>query len=258
MKKWLFIMAILSLGAKAQERVVVLSGDVADVVAALGYSSKVVGRDDTNKNPAFSHAKSVGLHRNLTLEPIIALKPDLVIGSYMVEPKNLYERLKSLKINAHNVAPTPSKAAYEDSIRQIGKLFGKTDKANQIAGKWAKDMGARATTKKRYLLSYDGRIVAGRGTVGDELIRLAGGINAADVDGLKPMAREGWQNARADIIIIAKHQERALKGFALRPEILKNPAAKNGQIYFWPANDFLRYGLDSPQVLDKMHALGVR
>ncbi|HFC8537623.1 TPA: hemin ABC transporter substrate-binding protein, partial [Neisseria bacilliformis] len=31
---------------------------------------------------------------------------------------------------------------------------------------------------------------------------------------------------------------------------------KNGKIYLWKANDMFRYGLDTPQVVQKLNALG--
>lgn len=242
----------------AYERIVVLSGDVSDVLIALGMSKKIIGKDDTNTNPALKHAKNVGIHRNLTAEPIVALKPDLVVGSYMVMPQSIYGRLNGLGVKAVNVAPNESAITYVKSIRTLGTLVGKTSQANTLANQWEAGMKVKPATGKRYLFSYDGRIVAGKGTVGDELIRRAGGINAASVQGLKPLSKEGWAQAKPDIIIIAKHNQAMLgtaEQFKARPEIAITPAGKNNQIYYWVANDFLRFGLDSPQVLTKLNAL---
>lgn len=248
----------VSISVMAYERIVVLSGDVGDVVVALGAGNKVVGKDDTNKNPALQKATNVGIHRNLTAEPIIALKPDLVLGSYMVQPASIYTRLNGLKIKAVNVAPQETVASYAGSIRSVGTLLGKQNQANQLATAWEKGMATKTATKKRYLFSYDGRIVAGKGTVGDELIKRAGGINAANVSGLKPLSREGWLAAKADIIIVASHNQATLgtiDKFKQRPEIANSPAVKTDKVYYWPANDFLRFGLDSPEVINKLHQL---
>lgn len=261
--KLLKLLTAVSLGlattvSLAYERIVILSPDVGEVVVALGGASKVVGRDDTNSNTALKHAKEIGMHRNLSVEPIIALKPDLVIGSYMVQPSSIYQRLNSLKVKTVNVAPNESVATYTQSIRTIGNLLAKQTQANRLASQWENGMTTKPSTKKRYLLSYDGRIVAGKGTVGDELIRRAGGINAANISGLKPLSREGWLAAKPDIIIIAEHNKATLGSInqlKTRPEIAGSVAAKTGKIYYWPANDFLRYGLDSPQVLNKLHQL---
>lgn len=240
------------------DKVVLASPDVGDIVLALGAKDKVVGRDSINQNPAFKSIKAVGMHRNLTVEPILELKPDLVIGSYMTQPSSVYQRLNGLGVKAVNAVPNETVASYAEGIRQIGALLDKKSQGEKLAADWQAGMKARPATQKRYLLSYDGRIVAGKGTVGDELIRLAGGVNAVQSTGLKPLSREGWLAARPDIVIVADHQ-RAVVGsietLKKRPELAGSPAAQTGKVFYWPANDFLRFGMDSPQVLDSLHKL---
>lgn len=255
-KSALVLLAFMTSLAYGYDRIVVLTPDVGDVVVALGEKDRVVGKDDTNRHPMLAHAKTVGVHRNLTAEPIVGLSPDLVVGSHMALPNSIYKRLNGLKIKAVNVAPDESVATYAKSIHTLGELLGQPQKAKTLADTWTQGMKQMPATKKRYLLSYDGRYVAGRGTVGDTLIKLAGGINAANVNGLKPLSREGWLAAKPDVIILAKHQEQALgsvEKLKTRPEFAPSAAAKNDKIYYWPANDFLRYGLDSPQVIKKLN-----
>ena len=250
--------ATLSLPAHAYERVVALSPDVADVVIALGATHKLVGKDATNNNPALKNVPVVGMHRNVTAESVLAVKPDLVLGSYMVQPASVYQRLNRLKVKAVNVAPKEDASTFASSIKTIGGYVDKKPQGVKLANNWNQGMRPLAKTGKRYLLSYDGRIVAGKGTVGDELIRRAGGINAANVSGLKPLSRDGWLAAKPDVIIIADHNQAFVGGasnFSKRPEIAASAAGKNGGVYFWPADDFLRYGLNSPQVLKKLNSI---
>lgn len=250
--------AVPTLSAQAYERIVALSPDVADVVIALGVTNKLVGKDATNTNPALKNVPAVGMHRNITAESVLAVKPDLVLGSYMVQPASVYQRLTGLKVKAVNVAPKEDINTFASSIKTIGSYVGKKSQGATLANNWSKAMSPMPKTGKRYLLSYDGRIVAGKGTVGDELIRRAGGINAANVSGLKPMSREGWLAAKPDVIIIADHNKAVVGGinkFSQRPEIAVSAAGKNGGVHFWQADDFLRYGLNSPQVLKKLNAV---
>ncbi len=246
------------MSASAYERIVAMSPDVAEIIVALGEAKKVVGKDAVDKNPALSHAKPIGIHRNLTADAVLAVKPDLALGSYMVQPISVYQRLNSLQVKAVNVAPKEDITTFAQSIVLIGQYVGKPIQAKQISQQWLKGMSVKPTTQKRYLLSYDGRIVAGKGTAGDELIRRAGGINAVTVSGLKPLSREGWLSAKPDVIIIAEHNQAvvgSLQAFRNRPEIATSPAGKQGKVYFWPANDFLRYGLNSPEVVNRLHTL---
>ena len=249
--------AVPTLSAQAYERIVAMSPDVADVIISLGATNKLVGKDATNTNPALKNVPAVGMHRNITAESVLAVKPDLVLGSYMVQPASIYQRLTSLKVKAVNVAPKEDINTFTKSIKTIGSYVGKKSQGATLANNWSKAMSPMPKTGKRYLLSYDGRIVAGKGTVGDELIRRAGGINAANVSGLKPMSREGWLAAKPDVIIIAEHNQKVVGGaskFSQRPEIAVSAAGKKGGVQFWPADDFLRYGLNSPQVLKKLNA----
>lgn len=248
-----------TLSAQAYDRIVAMSPDVADVIVALGSTSKIVGKDATNSNPALNKVPAVGMHRNITAESVLAVEPDLVLGSYMVQPVSVYQRLNGLNVKAVNVAPKEGVDYFASSIKAIGIYIGKKSQGATLANSWSKGMSPMKHTGKRYLLSYDGRIVAGKGTVGDELIRRAGGINAANVSGLKPMSREGWLAAKPDVIIIADHNRAVVGGvnkFSHRPEIAASAAGKSGGVHFWPADEFLRYSLDSPQVLKKLNATG--
>jgi iron complex transport system substrate-binding protein len=250
------ICALTALSAQAYERIVAMSPDVADIIVALGATDKLVGKDATNSHPALKDVPKVGMHRNITAESVLAVKPDLVLGSYMVQPASVYQRLNDLNVKAANVAPKEGVDYFANSIKATGIYVGNRSKAEQLADRWSQDMQPLAKTGKRYILSYDGRIVAGKGTVGDELIRRAGGINAANVSGLKPMSREGWLAAKPDVIIIADHNQKVIGGvskFSKRPEIAVSNAAKNNKVEFWPADKFLRYGLNSPKVIKSLH-----
>ncbi|KES12227.1 ABC-type hemin transport system, periplasmic component, partial [Snodgrassella alvi SCGC AB-598-O02] len=128
-----------------------------------------------------------------------------------------------------------------------------------LANNWQSQVKQLPKTGKRYLISYDGRYVAGRNTAADKLIQQAGGINAAaNIEGFKPMSREAWLAAKPDVILIASRNAKMLggvKGFAKRAEIAVSPAAKQQKIYFMPANDLFRYGINTPQIITKIHQL---
>lgn len=127
MKPKHLVLSVIALTAAAHaQRIVVLTPDTADIVAALGSLDEIVGRDQTVQNPALQNKPSIGIHRRLTVEPIIAAKPDIAIGSWMAQPADIFARLKTAGVNAVNVAPDDSIAAYPQSIRRIGQLIGKS------------------------------------------------------------------------------------------------------------------------------------
>ena len=257
-----FICALLvplaALAENVPQRIAVLSADVGEIVVALGDKDKVVGRDQVDKNPALKDVPVVAMPRSVAAETVMSVKPDLVIGSWSVQPPTVFEQLQKTGVKAVNVMPEEGVENFAQGIRNIGKLTGKVGQANQLADKWQQAMSPKPSTGKRYILSYDGRYVAGKGTAGDAIIKAAGGINAADVSGLKPLSREGWLMAKADVIIIADHNVAQIGGidkFIARPEIAANPAAKNHKVVSMPAGDYLRYGLNTPDTVKKLQEL---
>ena len=260
MKKLLLAVALsVALPFAFAARIVTLTSDVADIVVALGSANEVVGRDVSATNPALKNVPSIGLFHGLSVEPIAAKKPTIVLGSWMAQPTTIYANLKRVGINAVNVEPNNSIEGYANGIRQIGKLIGKSAQAETLAKNWQSQVKQLPKTGKRYLISYNGRYVAGRNTAADKLIQQAGGINAAaNIEGFKPMSREAWLAAKPDVILIASRNAKVLggvKGFAKRPEIAVSPAAKQQKIYFMPANDLFRYGINTPQIITKIHQL---
>ena len=251
----------LSLGmAQAAERIVVLSSDIADIMVALKAENLVVGRDSLSKAPTLASAKNIGMFRNLTAEPIVALKPTVVLGSYMAHPANIYGQLNRHQIKAVNVIPQQSEQSFAKGIVEVGKYAGKSPQAGALAQTWLRQMQARTKTGKRYVFTYDGQMVAGKNTVADTLIRLAGGINAAaHIDGMKPIARETWLNLKPDVVVIAQHSLPMVGGsvaaFKQRPEIATSAAARGNKVVAMSAGEAFSLDLNSPKTVDKLHAL---
>jgi iron complex transport system substrate-binding protein len=245
-----FLAATTALPAVAAERIVVLTPDVADILVALKAGGDVIGRDQMAKNPELASAKVIGLSRSLTVEPIAALKPSLVLGRGMAQPPGIYAKLKQLGLRTEEIAQYEDGRDYIAGIRRIGELVGKPQQATQLADSWQAAMHPARQTGVRYLLSYDGRQVAGRNTAADTLIRAAGGINAAaNIDGFKQLNREAWLAAKPDVVIVAGHNKPVYGGLTAlkaRTEVAASPAGKSGKVFELPANQFLRLGTDSP------------
>lgn len=255
---------VLGLGlcqwAQAQERIVVLSSDIADIVVALNAQTQVVGRDQMSRAPSLAQAKNIGSFRNLNAEPIVALKPSVVIGSWMAHPSSIYGQLTRHNIKAVNAIPQQTEQAFAKGIQVVGQYTGKNAQAQALSQQWLRQMQARSKTGKRYVFSYDGQLVAGRNTVPDTLIRLAGGTNAAaQIDGMKPISRETWLALKPDVVVIAQHSLPMVGGstaaFAKRPELAQSAAAKQHKIVALPAGEAFALDLNSPKVVDKLHAL---
>lgn len=243
---------------QAKERIVVLSEEVGDVVVALGKADEVVGKNKFNKSKELANAPEVGLHRNVAIEAVLERNPTVVIGSHDTMPATIFDALNQKGVKAVNAFPKGDLETFLKGVETIGELVGEPEKGKELAKKWREELKPLKATGKKYILSYDGNFVAGKGTPSDELIKLAGGINGADFEGLRPMNREAWIESDPDVIILANHNESivgGLEGFGKRPEIKGTKAFKNKKIFFWPVYDYFGFSPKTVEVVKKLHDL---
>jgi iron complex transport system substrate-binding protein len=259
-KGWMVLLCLAcTLPALAGPRVVALSADVAELVVALQADQLLVGRDKLARQPQLARVAVIGSSRALTVPPVLAVKPDLVIGSDQAQPPGIYQQLTALGLKVLKLNHSDDPQAFADGMRRLGLALGRPAQAEALASQWQQALKPQPGSGKRMLLSYDGRLVAGRGTAGDALIRAAGGVNAAaDIQGFLPMNPEAWLKSAPDIIIVAAHNAPVYGGLPAlktRPELASSSAVRSGKVLAWPAADFLRLGVGSPAVVARLRQL---
>ncbi|WP_179958233.1 heme/hemin ABC transporter substrate-binding protein [Chitinimonas arctica] len=250
---------LVSIGAVAGERIVVLTADVAEIVVALGRAPEVVGRDRVATQAELAHAKEVGSSRSLNPEPIVRLQPSLVIGSQLAMPEGIWEQLRSMGLKAVKLGARPDGSDYADTIRRVGALLRDDSRAERLASDWQVAMRSTGGPARRILITYEGKTVAGRATPADVLIRAAGGINAAaDLDGYKPLDAEAMARLAPDLILVAEHNRAVYGGLAAlkqRADIAATPAGKTGRVYEVAVHEFFTINLASPAAVRKLKAM---
>jgi iron complex transport system substrate-binding protein len=262
---WYRCLPLLLLGlcqhALADEtRVVSISPDVTELMVALHAQGMLVGRDKLASQPEVVDVPIIGTSRALTAAPILAVRPDVVLGSTQAQPATIFDRLAQFGLRVVHIRHADDIAGFAQGMREVGQAVGKSGPADQLAADWLRRMRPRSALNRKILLTYDGRLVAGRGTAGDALIKAAGATNAASaLDGFAPMSPEAWLRAAPDMVIVARHNLAIFGGldaFKARPELRSSPAVRQGRVFAWPAGDFLRLGMTSPLAVERIrHAL---
>lgn len=249
-----------SLPAMAAERIVALTPDMAELVCALGRCNELVGRDRNALKPAtLRKVPVIGFSRALTVEPIIKAKPTLVLGSELAQPPAIWQQLRDMGVNAHLLGTKPDGSDFPALIRQAGQLLGRGDAAEQLALRWQQGMTPAQAKGRRFLISYDGAMIAGRDTAADLLIRAAGGVNVAGQwSGMTRLNREVLQSLQPEVVIVARHNRPvygSLEALAARPELADSPAVKQRKLFEMDVLEIFAVGLDSPAVVRRLQAL---
>lgn len=253
----------------AETRVVCVSKQINEFLYDIGAESVLVARDLTSVYPpAIKTLPSVGYHRALSAEGIISMKPTMLLTDGNLGPDAVVEQVKKVGIPVLDLKPGSTLDSAELLMTRLGKEFHHEQQADSVVAEWRQGMSAALadTTKwvsphpPRVLVMHLGQIVNDylalkRGTMADQLIRWAGGVNAIDsVGGMLRLTPELIAKAAPDIIIatdVGFDRVGSAEKFAALPGVAITPAAKSMRIYRVDEIDLMYYSPRTPAVLRK-------
>ncbi|MBV1934176.1 MAG: ABC transporter substrate-binding protein [Parvibaculaceae bacterium] len=250
------------------ERILSLGGALTEIVYALDAQDQLVGVDMTSKYPvAAQKLPDVGYFRRLSAEPVVALSPTLILASDQAGPPEVFAQIEEAGIKVMRVPENDFRENIGGKVRHIAKLLNRQAAGEVLAGDLDQQMSsllrdvASATSAKPRIVSLmsmgRGSLqAAGKGTIADHLIELAGGENVlASFDGYKPVADEALIAAAPDIILVPSHilvQAGGLSGVKETPSIAQTPAGKTDRIVVVDSATALGYGPRFPQAARKL------
>ncbi len=194
------------------QRIVSLAPNITETLFDLGLGDKIVGVTTFSDYPEEARRKpKVGSYINLSLEKIVSLEPDLIIGTANGNKKETVLQLANLGFPVYVINPVMFDDIFK-TIRHIGQITGRTAAAEDLVEKLTARVNAvvsatRALEKPRvfYQIGIDPIVTVGKNTVHNTLITLAGGINVTGEIALEypRLSMEKVVFARPDIIIVS-------------------------------------------------------
>jgi iron complex transport system substrate-binding protein len=236
------------------KRIVALHSDVQDFIYQIVPPEYVVGVDGFAYDENFSAVvRFVKAHKPQIVdqaESIIALKPDLVIGTDATRPE-LLDRLREAGIPMFRMAsPVSTLKLVSDYISIFGYLTGSDEGAERERARFERELAAienqcksRRTPPRIFGLSMTG-FSYGDQTLFHDLVRLMGGINVA-ADGLHTYQRtssDGILHWNPDWVFSWKEpglHEKELERWMNDPALKETTAAKKSQIIVGDPTDVL-------------------
>jgi iron complex transport system substrate-binding protein len=195
-------------------RILTLGSDVTEIVHALGAGERIIAVDRGSKYPASVAQKpNVGYRRQLSVEGLVALRPDLILAAQDSGPPEAVEVLRSLAIPVVFVPEDNSPQGIERKIILIAAALRLEEKGEEVsrdvldAFRAAADLAAKIPAERRKKIVFFHGLVrlsaAGAGTAADAIIRYAGGINPmAVVKGYKPASEEKLIEMAPNVILM--------------------------------------------------------
>ncbi len=169
-------------------RIVALMPSGTQTLIAIGGRDRLAGRTDFDADPALRALPSVGGGLDPSLETLVSLRPDLVLGWELKDKPQLRDRLESLGIPVFALRMDDTTDVFR-AIANLGRLTGLVRGADSLAASLRAELAAvRASVAGRprpsvfYVSWYDPPMTAGPETFIGQAIDVAGGRNAfADV-----------------------------------------------------------------------------
>ncbi|KRW59256.1 heme/hemin ABC transporter substrate-binding protein [Pseudomonas sp. TTU2014-080ASC] len=218
------------------QRWITSGGSLSEWVVELGGESRLVGVDSTSRHPeTLTKLPSVGYQRQLAAEGILALRPDVVLGTEEMGPPPVLAQLRSAGVKVESLSSQPDLPSLHGTLQHVGELLGDKARAEQVFAAyeqrlkqqehWVADVQQKQSAPGVVILiGHAGAspMAGGKNTVGDWLVARAGGRNLATHEGYKSLSTEALLGLNPDVVLIA---DRQLAGEAAQKALLsQNPA----------------------------------
>ena len=226
-------------------RIVSIGGAITEILYALGFEDRLAGVDATSLYPpaALRDKPNVGYMRQLSAEGVLGLNPSLVLAMQGSGPKETMDVLEAAKVPLVMVPETFSEAgpARQDQAgrprhgRRPARRMPDAPPSPAISTQ-LRELRGKVTKPVRvmFVMSLlNGRaMAAGQNTAANEIIQLAGAVNAIDgYDGYKIINDEAIVAAKPDVVLsIAARQGFARGGRGLRPSRFRADAGRGQQV----------------------------
>jgi iron complex transport system substrate-binding protein len=255
-----------------QTRIVCLSKHLTEMMFALGKGHDIVAVDLSSTYPDSAKLlKTVGYHRALSPESVIAMNPTLVIHSNDIGPENVLPQITKAGLNIKVFGPASSFDSAKILLKQLGDYFHANEKADSIISKMDADMLTASNALKqinpadtpKVMIIHFGRannvyfVMSGRKGTGDKMIALAGGRPAIyDAKGARQMSAEAVAAANPDIIIATDYGYDQMGGMDKFitgvPGVSLTNAGKNKRIVRFEEHDLVYFGPRSGENILKL------
>ena len=223
-------------------RIVSIGGAITEILYALGFEDRIAAVDSTSFYPAAAlrDKPNVGYMRQLSAEGVLGLHPSLVLAVQGSGPKETMDVLEAAKVPLVLVPETFSEAGLVDKIKLVGHAMGADRRAECLSAAVTGDLAqlrelrAKVTKPVRVMFVMSllsGRaMAAGQKTAANEIIQLAGAVNAIDgYEGYKTINDEAIVAAKPDVVLSIQRGKDSVDADAVyaHPAFAMTPAAAN-------------------------------
>lgn len=169
------------------KKIISLAPSITEILFVLGLNKEIAAVTDFCDYPEPALKKPrIGGFVNPSIEKIVSLEPDLIIGIRDGNRAETIHRLEELKFPVYVIDPKGFDGIIT-TLHRIGEIVGREDESKRITAaiRMKKEKIGSVTRslsrpKVFFQLGYLPMITVGKGTLADDLIRLSGGRSISE------------------------------------------------------------------------------
>lgn len=239
------------LGAPAR-RIISLAPSATETLVAIGARGQLAGRTEYDVGLGVDALPSVGGGLDPSLEKILALRPDLVIGWHAAGANPVRDRLRELGIPFFGVRTTDTTDVYR-TIGRLGALSGRTREADSASAAVRRELDRlRASVAGRparstfIVVGDEPLMTAGPWTSTIQLMEVAGGRTTfPDAKGQPQyVSMEELVRRQPEVILLPVSGDGAarIRELSARPGWRELNAFRTGRVHPLPVEQVYRMG----------------
>ncbi|GEK51689.1 heme/hemin ABC transporter substrate-binding protein [Vreelandella venusta] len=249
-------------GALANERWVILGGDIAETIAALDADIEVVARDDTVLHPpAMAALPSVGYLRQLSAESVLSVAPDRVLAAGHSGPKEVLEQLEAVGVTVDVIDAPTSLKAIPEKVQSVARLTERDDAGERLAAvltdklERLANLPALPSIRAMFIMQHSGLTprAAGSNTAAHTALEAVGLENAfAEMQGYHSVGAEALAKEAPALVIMSQRGLDALGGenaLWQLPGMRLTPAGREQRLIVIDDQALLGFGPRTPDQL---------
>lgn len=248
---------------RSAKRIISLAPSITEILFALGVRQEIIGVTNFCDYPEDVTTKPrIGGFVNPDVEKIVSLKPDLVVAIADGNRWDTIERLSDLGLPIYTVDPKGFDGVIR-TIRNIGEIIGKGEEARTLIRRMMEKREKVVTLTRSlhrpavfFQVGDAPVITVGKGTLANDLIRLAGGRSISENEPLSypPYSIETILSKAPEIIIFSAMDNRKNYSDLIRRwQTWKSiPAVKSNSIFVIDSNLVDR---PAPRIVEGLEAL---
>ena len=242
-------------------RIISVASGAAEIVAALGLSHNLVGRDIASESANTADVPVVTDAHALSVEKVLARKPTLLIVDAQTSPTQALDAIARSGVQVIQIPQAWSLAEVQPRITALGTALGVAEQATLLNNEL--NVTIAAPTKLRVAFLYlrgtaSIYLLGGKGSGADAMIAAAGGTDVgeeAKLNPFTPLTPEALATAKPDVLLVMTKGLQSVGGLAgllSLPGVAQTPAGIHKRVIAVDDGLLLAFGVDTKNLVNAL------